>query len=128
MAGAFQNDSFQNNAFQTAIEAIQKAIGGVLSFAGSVLKSITKNTSGALTPSAVLSKYTRKLPSGTLTLQGSVQKAVSKAIGGVLTFIGELLRLGRRLKMWLFQRPYLNMVVETKTYRDVSTETREVKP
>jgi len=36
--------------------------------------------------------------------------------------------IGRLLRMWLFKRPYLNMVVEKKTYRDISVETREVKP
>ena len=162
----------QKHAFAVALNppggAIQKAIDGTLSFAGSAIKSVTKNISGALTLSAILAKYTGKLPVGSLTFQGSVQKTISKAIAGSLAFAGSLIKMtpkalsgaitfagsvikatskiiggavsfigtlvanlisvGRRLKMWLFQRPYLNMVVETKTYRDVSTETREVKP
>jgi hypothetical protein len=99
---------------ETIEEIIQKAVGGVLSFAGSVAKKISKNTSG------------------TLAFQGVVKKTTSKVLGGTLTFIGTLIarlvQVGRRLKMRLFKRPYLDMVVETKPYHNLSVQTREVKP
>lgn len=168
MAGAFQNDAFQNDAFQTAIEVIQKAIGGTLSFVGSLAKSISKNISGALIPSAILSKSTGKLTSGVLSFvgalsklsyktlagvitpagslvkstskaisgglnfAGSLIKTISKTLGGAVTFTGtliaKLVQVGRRLKMWLFNRPYYDAAVDTKPYRNMTSETREVKP
>ena len=105
---AFQSNAFQNNAFQTII---QKAIGGTLSFAGSV------------------AKYTKKLPQGSLTFAGSLTKTISKAMDGAISFVGGIIwAAGRRLKMKLFKRPYYDMFVEAKPYRDATTETREVKP
>jgi len=93
-------------------EVITKAIGGVLNFTGEVNLIVLH----------ILSL------GGNLAFVGSLVKTTKKALSGVLTFLGGLIWVGRRLKMRLFQRPYLNMVVETKTYRNVSTETREVKP
>ena len=148
MEGAFQSDFVQNNAFQVA--AIQKAVGGALSFAGSVLKSIFKNISGALTLqgllqkttsrnisgvltlTGILGKSTGKLLSGTVTFAGSVIIKTSKIVSGGLTLIGTLItfliEVGRRLKMRLFNRTQFNMATETKPYRNQATETREVKP
>ena len=91
---------------------IQKAIGGVLSFAGSVIKATSKAILG-----------------GNLAFAGSLIKTTSKAICGAVSFVGGIIwAAGRRLKMKLFKRPYYDMAVEVKPYRNISTETREVKP
>ena len=38
------------------------------------------------------------------------------------------IKIGRRLKMRLFNRTQFNMATEMKPYRNQATETREVKP